>query len=303
VSAAFPDLRPDWPLLRAALADLGVEATTQTWTDPDVPWVEFDLVLASGAWDNIHRPDDFLAWAETVSATTQLVNSPAVLRWNLDKRYLAVLADHGVATVPTTWVAPGPDPESDPTAELVLPAGEFVVKPTISGGGFETARYRPDAAEAESEAESESEVARAHIRRLLLAGRTVMIQPYQAAVDAQGETGLIFLGGRYSHAISKGALLRVGAAPQDHLWADEQISAASPTGPQRKTAGAALAAAEQLFGPTTYARVDLLNRADGTPVVLELELLDPALFFETHPAGAIRFAAVLAERIRQLPSG
>jgi glutathione synthase/RimK-type ligase-like ATP-grasp enzyme len=259
------------------------------WTDPDpaVPWEAFDLVVANGAWDNIHRPHDFLAWADAVSATTPVVNSPDVLRWNLDKRYLAVLADLGVPTVPTTWVSPAA------TSELLLPPGEFVVKPTISGGGFETARYRPE----------ESDDARAHIRRLLEADRTVMIQPYQAAVDAQGETGLIFLGGRYSHAISKGPLLRVGAGPQDHLWADERIGAVSPTGAQQETAVAALAGAEQLFGPTTYARVDLIAGADGAPVVLELELLDPALFFETDPAAAVRFAEVLAARIGQLPSG
>jgi glutathione synthase/RimK-type ligase-like ATP-grasp enzyme len=253
-----------------------------------VPWGEFDLIVANGAWDNIHRPAEFLAWVDAVAATTPLVNSPATLRWNLDKRYLAVLADHGVATVPTTWLAPG--------VEFALPPGEIVVKPTISGGGFQTARYGAD----------ELDVARAHVRRLLEAGRTVMIQPYQSAVDAQGETGLIFLGGRYSHAISKGPLLRIGAGPQDHLWADEKIGAATPTGPQLETATAALAAAEHLFGPTTYARVDLLTRTDGTPALLELELLDPALFFETDPAAATRFAEVLAAQIQrsdQLPSG
>ena len=130
-----------------------------------------------------------------------------------------------------------------------------------------------------------------------------MIQPYQAAVDAQGETGLVFLGGHYSHAISKGPLLRVGAGPQDHLWADERISAVEPTAPQRKTAAAALAVAEGLFGGTTYARVDLIAAADGTPLVLELELLDPALFFETNPVAADRYADVLVERIRQQSTG
>jgi O-ureido-D-serine cyclo-ligase len=265
-------------LLRTALRDLDVEATTAVWTDLHTPWHQFDLIVANGAWDNIHRPHEFLRWTEAVSRVTRLVNSSAMLRWNLDKRYLADLSDQGVATVPTTWLAP------DGTTDVVLPADEFVVKPTISGGGFETARYRPE----------ESEAARAHIRRLLSAGRAVMIQPYQAAVDAQGETGLVFLGGRYSHAISKGPLLRVGAGPQHHLWADEQIGAVAPTGPERHAAAAALAAAQNLHGPTAYARVDLIAGATGTPLVLELELLDPALFFETDPPAAARFASVLA---------
>jgi O-ureido-D-serine cyclo-ligase len=293
-------MRPDWPLLRQALADTGVAASTRVWTDPDVPWHEFDLVVANGAWDNIHRPAEFLAWVATVAETTPMVNSPDVLRWNLDKRYLAALSDAGVATVPTTWLTP--DPALDPREPgepgepgLGLPPGtsEFVVKPTISGGGFETARYRAGDAQAAQAAQA----ARAHIQRLLDAGRTVMIQPYQAAVDAQGEAGLIFLGGRYSHAIGKGPLLRVAAGPQSRLWEHEEIGALTPTEAQLESAHLALAAAEHLVGPTTYARVDLVSTADGTPAVLELELLDPALFFETLPSAATRFAQVLRDCI------
>ena len=281
-SADSPDLRQDWPLLRQALAEVGIEASTQIWTNPDVPWRDFDLVLANGAWDNIHRPDEFLAWIAAVSEVAPMANSPAVLRWNLDKRYLAALSEAGVATVPTTWLTPD-------SGEIPLPRTEFVVKPTVSGGGFETARYP---AEGDERAQPAND-ARPHIERLLNAGRTVMIQPYQAAVDTDGEAGLIFLGGRYSHAIGKGPLLRLGVGPQSHLYQREQIGALAPTEAQLEMAHLALAAAERLAGPTVYARVDLVNLADGAPAILELELLDPALFFETNPAGATRFAQVL----------
>ena len=279
-SAAYPDLRPDWPLLQAALADRGVVATTQVWTDLHVEWQDFDLVVANGAWDNIHRAAEFSAWVETVSGETMLVNPPSVLRWNMDKRYLAALAEAGVPTVPTLWMAPG-DPRPD------LFEGEIVVKPTISGGGYETARYRPD----------EHEQARVHIDRLHEAGRTVMLQPYQFDVDRIGEVGLIFLGGEYSHAISKSPLLRAGAGVQEHLWQDGHIGPALPTTDQRRTAQAALRVAEHVLEPTTYARVDLVPLDDGTSAVLELELLDPALFFEHDPPAADRFAAVLAASI------
>ena len=53
----------------------------------------------------------------------------------------------------------------------------------------------------------------------------------------------------------------------------------------------ALAAAERLLGPTAYARVDIVERADGEPAVLELELLDPVLFFVEAPQAAPTFAA------------
>ncbi len=202
-SAAHPDLRPeDWQLLQQALAAHAIDASTAVWTDPDVAWGQFDLVMANGAWDHIHHAEEFAAWAERVNQVTPVVNSPAVLRWNMDKHYLAALADEGIPTVPTTWIEPGGPPDAG------LPDGEFVVKPAISGGGFETARYRPE----------ERAAAGAHIERLLASGRTAMLQPYLPSVDAQGEVGLIYLAGRFSHAIHKNPLLQAGVGVQQDLW-------------------------------------------------------------------------------------
>lgn len=279
----YEEFSPDWPFLRRELDEVGIDAFLQFWRDAEVPWDEFDLILANGAWDNIHHPADFLTWVDRVAGLTRIVNAPAVLRWNIDKRYLEILSEAGVPTVATTWIAP-------PSAGLDavrLPAGEFVVKPSISGGGFETALYQSD----------ELDAARLHIDRLLAAGRTAMVQPYQAVVDTQGEAGLIFLGGQFSHAIGKSPLLRLGAGAQQSLALDAEIGAITASESQRAIAHAALAAAEQLLGPTTYARVDLVPQPDGTPAVLELELLDPALYFDTQPAAAARFAQVLRQLI------
>ena len=272
--------------MRNALAQLGVDASTQIWTDSAVPWHEFALVMANGAWDNIHHPDSFLAWADRVAGVTRIVNEPQVLRWNLDKRYLATLAAAGVPTVPTTWLEPS-DRQAGELDPAHFPDAEFVVKPAISGGAFETARYRP----------GEVGAARGHILRLLQAGRTVMVQPYQAAVDTHGEVGIVFLEGEFSHAVAKGALLRPGAGIQTNVWEHEEIGAVVPTEEQLAAARGALGVAEGLVGATTYARVDLVTRDDGTAAVLELELLDPALFFETQPSAATRFALVLRRLI------
>jgi glutathione synthase/RimK-type ligase-like ATP-grasp enzyme len=291
VAEEYEEYSLDWPLLRAALDAVGITPSLQRWTEAEVSWDAFDLILANGAWDNIHRPDDFLAWADRVGPVTRIVNSPAVLRWNIDKRYLAQLADAGIPTVPTIWIGggggAGSEGGSDGGSDLQLPDGEFVVKPSVSGGGFETARYGPD----------EIAVARSHIERLLATGRTAMVQPYQAAVDTQGETSLIFFGGEFSHAIAKSPLLHPGVGAQLNLAINEQIAAATPTDAQRATGRAALGAAERLLGPTTYARIDLVPRSDGTPAVLELELLDPAPFLDIEPPAAARFARVLRQLI------
>jgi len=284
-SPEFPDLFEEGPLLMAALGEAGIDARTAVWSDPSVDWSVFDLVVANGAWDNIHRAEAFLAWVDAVAAGgTPMVNSPATLHWNLDKRYLRDLERAGVPTVPTWWVEP--DDAFDPSA-LALPPGEVVVKPSVSGGGYRTARYEPH----------EHAAARAHVAELVGSGRVAMIQPYQPAVDAAGEAGLVFLGGTFSHAIHKDPMIRRGVGATDSLIANQVVTVATATAAQLATGRRALAAAEHLLGPTAYARVDIVERADGEAAVLELELLDPVLFFVHAPAAAATFARVLRDRI------
>ena len=290
--AQFPDLFDDWPLLRSALARSGVDATTAVWNDPGVDWAAFDLVLASGAWDNIHHVDAFLAWVDGVAASGVPVrNSPAMLRWNIDKHYLQDLERAGVPTVPTLWVEPGAD--SGEVAALALPPGEMVVKPSVSGGGYRTARYQ----------EHEHAAARVHIAELGAAGRTAMVQPYELRVDAEGEAALVFVGGRFTHALHKEPMIRRGVGPQDNLIDNQVVSAATATASQLHLASRALAAAEDLLGPTSYARVDMVETVDRGPALLELELLDPVLFMADHPQGAAAAEALAAELARQLTDG
>ena len=279
----FPDLHDDWPLVRAALADLDVDGVAVVWSDPSAAWSSFDLVVASGAWDNIHHVDEFLDWvAAREREGTPTVNSPATLRWNLDKRYLRELEAAGVPIVPTSWV--GPDGDNRQSADISIPDGEVVVKPSISGGGHRTARYRPD----------EHQAARAHVRELVASGRTAMIQPYQASVDEVGELGLVFLGGAFSHAIQKDPMIRRGDGPRDSLIDNQVVRAATASDGQIALGRRAVAAAEDVLVPTTYARVDIVETADGSPALLELELLDPVLFFPQHPDAATTYAEVLA---------
>src|ERR1700738_943424 len=102
--ARAPDLDDDWPLLRAALAGRGVEATAAAWTDPTVEWSKFDLVVIRGTWDYVGRLEEYLAWVGQVATGTRLVNPAPVVAWNVDKRYLNDLAGRGVPVVATTFV-------------------------------------------------------------------------------------------------------------------------------------------------------------------------------------------------------
>ena len=105
------------------------------WDDSTVAWAGFELVVLRSTWDYVDRLAEFLAWLDDVSALTTLANPVPIVRWSLDKHYLADLSRSGVPVVPTTFVDVG--------AVLVPPStGEYVLKPAVGAGSRDAARYR-----------------------------------------------------------------------------------------------------------------------------------------------------------------
>ena len=276
------------PLL-AALAEAGVAADVADWDDPQVDWAAYRLALLRSTWDYAERLPQFLDWAERTATLTTLINPPAIIRWNTDKHYLAELARSGVPTVPTRFVEPGAHGAAELDSFLTdETAAEWVVKPAVGAGSRDAARY----------ARGEERAASAHLERLLDAGRSVLLQPYLDQVDHHGETALIYLSGRFSHAIRKGPLLRRGDGPTDALFADENIIPRAPA-PEERDLGDRLLAALP-FATPLYARVDLIRSGDGKPLLLELELTEPSLFLAHAPAAAERLAAQLRAQLPPL---
>ncbi len=285
-------LDEDMPPLLLALRSHGAVVDTPFWDNPEVDWGRYDVAVLRSTWDYADRLEEFLDWAERCSERTRLVNPPAVVRWNTDKHYLVHLAHAGVPVVPTRFVEPGTDAGAELSRFLEGGTGaftvgtcgsfeQFVVKPSVGAGSRDAARYR-----AEDRGRAES-----HIARLLAAGRSVMLQPYLARVDHRGETAVIYLGGSYSHAIRKGPLLRLDDSLVAGLFAPEQITQREPHAEEMRVADAAFRACS--LEQPLYARMDLIQDNQGSPVVLELELTEPSLFFVYAPEAAGRFADAL----------
>lgn len=275
---AATGLDDDQAPLLDAFARLGAAAEVRAWDDSTVSWSRYAAVLLRSTWDYTGRHAEFLRWCEQVAAASVLLNPLEVVRWNSDKHYLADLARAGAAAIDSHFIEPGQDVEALPALE------EFVVKPAIGAGSRDTLRF----------VAAQRDNALAHARRLLDAGRSVLAQPYLEGVDSLGETGMIFIDGRYSHAIRKAPLLHRDAAATRALFAAEAI------GP-RIASDAEHALAEQVlsalpFPTPLYARVDMLPAADG-PRLLELELVEPSLFFATAPDAAERLAEATLRRI------
>ncbi len=277
----YPD--PDWPLLSSALSVAGTDAMSISWDREDLGWQRFDLVVINSTWDSVDRPQEYLRWIRRTARTTTVMNPPRAVEWNIDKSYLRSLASRGVPTVPTEWVV---DAE-----RWKPPPYEFVVKPSISAGGRQTARYQPDQA---------SEAA-AHVRRLRACGQTVMVQPYMTSVDVEGEAKLVFIEGEFSHAVRVGPLLAAGEGVIDRRWERfVPMEAMTSTPSQLGAARDVMAAVQAEVGqPLLYARVDCVAGPIGEPLLGEVEIVDPSLLLRFAPSAASRMAEAITARAEQ----
>jgi glutathione synthase/RimK-type ligase-like ATP-grasp enzyme len=120
----------------------------------------------------------------------------------------------------------------------------------------------------------------------LVAVTDVLVQPFLAEI-AQGEVSVMCIGGVPRHAVRK------VPAPGDYLSQEHLGATVTPIPIEPAHRDLALAALAAAPGSPAYARVDLLDRRDDGPVLMELELIEPTLWFEHGPATAAAFADLL----------
>ncbi len=277
--AEHPGLDAEGRLLLDALCELGIRARPEVWTrTPRGGWDGYDLVVLRSTWDYTFALERFLRWGRALGP--RLLNAPDVVAWNADKGYLNDLERAGVRAVPTERLAPG--------AAFEPPPGRFVVKPAVAAGARGAAVYD----------EVRRDEARRHVAALHADGLAVLLQPYLDAVDGpEAETALVHIDGALSHTMRKGPLLALGQAPEDGLFAAEDMRRVSPEPDVLELAGRAHRWVAERFGTPLYARVDILRDGHGAPAVLELELIEPSLFLDHEPGSAQALARAIIGRL------
>ena len=269
-----------WPevleRLKATLERTGAAVTATPWTDhvEDASGLDgYDLILPVIAW-GYHR--DHERWLRACATWTQarlpVANPAEVLRWNSDKAYLGRLAEQGVPIPPTLWTDQATQDQVDAAFDQTG-ARLLIVKPTVSAGAFRTLRLSPgqplsDAPEGPA-----------------------MIQPYLKSIETEGETSLLFFGGRFSHAVNKrpvagdfriqmqfGGLYRTVTPDAEALALAQRVLAA-------------------IAEPLLYARIDLARDDDGRWVLMEAELIEPDFYLDHDPANGAGFAAAVGARL------
>jgi glutathione synthase/RimK-type ligase-like ATP-grasp enzyme len=273
-----PLIAPDDQPLAAALTALGVDVTPIPWTELD-PYTQLDAppILLRSTWDYHRVPTMFGAWLRALEDSGRATwNPPAVARGNVDKIYLKGLEAAGIAIPKTQWID-RIDLESIDRGLAEEGWAQAVLKPRIAATAYGTFLV-----------ERSSVLSDEDLHPARASG--AMLQEVIPEIVSRGETSIVYFGGAFSHAVLKRATEGEFRVQQDF---GGRVTATAP-------APALLAFADRVMThvPSTclYARVDVVESTRG-PLLMELELIEPELYFLIVPEAAPRLAALIARHL------
>lgn len=268
--------------LHEALRRRGATFACPAWEDPRVDWSAFDAVLIRMTWTYHHHPERFRAWLDRIAEQVPVFNDPAIVRWNMRKHYLRDLEAAGVPIAPTVWLEQG---DAVDLAGVLAERGwdEAFAKPVVGATASDTCRMRTPSERAQGQRFLDEQLAR----------QAMFLQPYLRRVETEGELSLMVVEGEVTHAVRKRPV------PGDYRVQDDFGATDEPTPVEPALADLAHRAMAAVPGGVTplYGRVDFLHLDDGSPVLNELELIEPMFFMHHEPRCGELLAEGLLRRI------
>jgi glutathione synthase/RimK-type ligase-like ATP-grasp enzyme len=250
------------------------DVQVEVWNDPAVNWAAYDCLIFRTIWDYFNYPAEFSAWLDAIDQQhIKTLNPIHVVRRNQHKFYLQELQDQGIDIIPTVFI-----PKNTGLDLSFLAKNNWtqaVIKPAISAGAYATTLFS-----IHDSAKIAAEYAEMAVARDLL------VQPFMPEIQLLGEISILFFNGRFSHAILKKPQAN-DFRVQSQFGGDYQIY--QPAASVIETAAHIV----RTFGENLlYARVDGILK-DGNFLLMEVELIEPDLYFSQVPAAKGRFFAAL----------
>lgn len=253
----------------------GWEVTEVPWSLP-MDWNQFDAVIIRSTWDYQSRPAEFLKVLNQIECSNATLQNPRrIVEWNINKTYLKEIENAGVLIVPTLWQ------EHLTLDKLHAARSSFgsdwiVTKPLVGANADHTFKLNP----AMDSTELDTALS-------WYASQPVMIQPFIPSVVESGEYSLFYFGGQFSHCILKTPKKDDFRVQEEHGGSLQLIQ------PDRDLLSAGNEVMQKIGENLLYARVDLVILPDGRPALMELELIEPSLYFNLDPDSPERFAEAL----------
>jgi glutathione synthase/RimK-type ligase-like ATP-grasp enzyme len=261
------------------LEKLGWIVETISWRDKSVNWNDFVAVIIRTTWDYQKFPDEFLEVLRKIDASTARLENPLkIVEWNLAKTYLREFEDKGIKIVPTIW-----DEKSVTNADFhkwktFFKSDEIIIKPIVSATAEHTYRL----------SEFSSELTET------FANKAFMVQPFMPKIVEEGEFSLFYFGGNYSHTILKSPKTEDFRVQEEHGGIITQVE------PSEKLSAAAQKVFNQIDDKLLYARIDFVRDENDDFCLMELELIEPALYLRMDENAPQFFAETVDKRLKTL---
>jgi glutathione synthase/RimK-type ligase-like ATP-grasp enzyme len=273
-----PALAPRDLHLLPLFANRNVQADVVIWNDPAVDWRAYDGLLFRSVWDYHLRTEEFNNWLNHLAQLNiKTLNPVETIRQNQHKFYLRELESKGIEIIPTVFID-----KTDTLDFSIIKSCNWpraVIKPAVSASSYLTTLFDlADWQKIESEYQP------------VAAQRDLLLQPYMPEIKETGELSLVFFNRKYSHAVIK-------RAPQHDFRVQAEYGGEHFVfNPEKEVIETAENIISLVKGPLLYARVDglLKNRRF---VLMELELLEPDLYFDAHPEASERYVDGVVELI------
>ncbi len=266
-------------LVSNALEKRGLKVARVDWNHSYFDWSTASYALFRTTWDYFQKIQLFQRWLQKTSTLTSFINPYHQIQWNLDKTYLRDLGKKGINIPPTIFTdITGQQSLSD----IINDNGwdKVVVKPAISASGRDT--YLVEGKDAKNFEKN---------FRQLADNETMLVQPFQNEVITQGEKALMFIDGRFSHAT-----LKVAKKGEFRVQSDFGGSVALYEASENEIdfGRQVLEACDEV---PVYARVDIINDNQGRLCLVELELIEPEMWFRLYPTTADRLADAVTKHM------
>ncbi len=252
-----------------------------SWRDQTIDWNTFDVVIVRSTWDYQEDAELFLKVLQNIeNSSAVLENSFNLMQWNISKTYLREIEAKGSPIVPSRW-SDYFDYDFVANSFDFFGVDELIIKPTISANSDNTFRLSPQQLMQQKEQLQEIFNLRPHI-----------VQPFIPAITSEGEYSLFYFGWRYSHTI-----LKIPKA-QDFRVQEEHGGQLKPVEPESDLSKAAEKTLSTLPEIPLYARLDYVRSGSGF-VLMEVELIEPSLYFNMDESSPKRFTDAFIARYRQ----
>lgn len=265
-------------LLIKPLHKLGWEVETISWRNGQVDWNRFDAVIIRSTWDYQQDYQAFLDVLRQIDrSSARLENNLRLVEWNIDKKYLRDLQQKGVEIVPTLWHEAYEKNDLEGFFDE-LKSDQIIIKPRISAG-----------------AEDTFWITREHVMGFhnplsqAFKDRPFMVQPFMPRIVSEGEFSVFFFREDYSHTILKTPKTDDFRVQEEHGGLLKKVE------PEEKLLATARQVWETIQPAPLYTRADFVRTQDETFALMELELIEPSLYFNLDPESPMRFAKAFAE--------